>query len=1058
MDPTSYHWTPAADNPSIIKTVSFVSSVIHVVTNKICNVFGRLENLYLIELGITDVTPDAFRNCSNLKELNLFKNHIKQLHPYIFKNLANLETLILSDNQIEALDAGIFDSLDNLQNLIITQNNLTEFPMALIKFNCHLKSLSLSSNDLRDLEVEKMLEILPNLMKLWWEDNEVLCSRAVSAINYMIFRGISYSGGYNYKERCYQSEVVCGNYKCKPDYVGLKNCKAGNLVHDGAYPVYKCVTYGIFFAECVFTGVKLTAIDFNWTPTADDTSIIGTIKFVSSKIPVVTNNICTTFPKLNFLNMEKLEIQEITENGFHSCRALQFLFLTGNYIKKFHPTSFVNLINLQFLDVGDNLLTEITYYRTFKDLKNLRNLVIYGNNLKSFPAELLKDNPLLSILQIYSNDLLDLEVEQLVKDLPYLSAIWWEDNEVLCSRAIEANNFLRSRGISISNGNSKKVRCYPTEFIFGNYKCRSNYDVPVYKCETSGTVCTFTDVTLTDDSYKWKPTADNPAVIAHVNFSSSVIPVITSDICKTFPNMNILELNNLEITEVAEDAFHNCALLNVLNFESNHIKKFHPNTFMFLKNLRVLNIEQNQLSELNDYKIFSEMPNLSELYVDSNNLMEFSPELVRYNPQLTTLNIYSNDLSDLDVEKLVEFLPNLEFLYWEDNEVSCSRAVKANNFLQSKGITSIGNVDEKVRFYPTEKVFDTFKCNPDISWMASNYRKQNSELKLQISNPPIYKCETTCEDTFCTCKFTGIELTADNFEWTPTDDDPTSITRIEIFASTIPVFTNVLCKTFPNFDYLLMEAIKVQEVTEDAFHDCSSLKELHMGTNLIRKLHPNTFLFSKNLEVLGISRNKIMEFDDKIFSEMTNLQQLSAGVNNLTSFSPELVKHNSKLTRLSLSSNDLSDLNVEQIVEYLPNLKFLDWQANEVSCSRAVDANNFLAAKGISFSGGIADKIRYYPTGTVFNNFVCNPDTSWMASKYKKQNVKNNDFANQILKLKNEIKNVFTTLKKIQETVGKNNATIKEVKQDVIQIEERISKVEGFLDELTVKTCEKKFI
>lgn len=115
-----------------------------------------------------------------------------------------------------------------------------------------------------------------------------------------------------------------------------------------------------------------------------------------------------------------------------------------------------------------------------------------------------------------------------------------------------------------------------------------------------------------------------------------------------------------------------------------------------------------------------------------NNVTEFSPELLRNNENLKQLDIYSNYLSDLEVEQLVEFLPNLLVLHFGDNEVSCMRLFEANKFLTSKKITLNYIGSSKIRYYPQETVFNGLKCNTDISWMVSNYRKENSKISQRI--------------------------------------------------------------------------------------------------------------------------------------------------------------------------------------------------------------------------------------------------------------------------------------------------------------------------------------
>lgn len=268
---------------------------------------------------------------------------------------------------------------------------------------------------------------------------------------------------------------------------------------------------------------------------------------------------------------------------------------------------------------------------------------------------------------------------------------------------------------------------------------------PIYKCEQDGTSCTFYDVQLNLTHYEWQPTAYKPEIVTAIWFAGCVIPVATKDICETFPSLRVLHSGGLQLEEVKEDAFHACHELTYLTLGSNQIKKIPQNTFLYTKNLQTLELQDNQIMTLEHNNVFSNVPNLDWIGLGINNLTEFSPELIRNNKNLRYLHLYSNDLSDIDAEQIVDFLPNLKYFYLDDNEISCTRLVQIHNMLKSKGI-DIGPsyYAFKLRYYPQETVVGNYTCNPDISWMASTYRKQNS-IFLQRFNSIKEKTSNQCE-------------------------------------------------------------------------------------------------------------------------------------------------------------------------------------------------------------------------------------------------------------------------------------------------------------------------
>lgn len=261
--------------------------------------------------------------------------------------------------------------------------------------------------------------------------------------------------------------------------------------------------------------------------------------------------------------------------------------------------------------------------------------------------------------------------------------------------------------------------------IFASLISSSSCEKPVYECVRVGDICTFSNVILNSTHYEWQPTADSPNLVGIVKFTESKVVVLTKDLCEIFPFLRELHLYGLAIEEIQEDAFHGCSDLINLYLYNNQIERLHQNTFLYTKNLNELHLQSNQIQRLGDYNVFANMPNLTFLEFGNNYLVELSPELVRHTNKLSYLYLYSNDLSDIDVEQILEFCPNLLELWIDDNEICCIRFVQIVTFFESKGVTIGGVSTLKPRYYPLQKVYGDYKCNPDISWMASEYRKEN---------------------------------------------------------------------------------------------------------------------------------------------------------------------------------------------------------------------------------------------------------------------------------------------------------------------------------------------
>lgn len=257
-----------------------------------------------------------------------------------------------------------------------------------------------------------------------------------------------------------------------------------------------------------------------------------------------------------------------------------------------------------------------------------------------------------------------------------------------------------------------------------------------------------------------------------------------------------------------------------------------------------------------------------------------------------------------------------------------------------------------------------------------------NKSEQSFTNKNQYHCVT--KGTVCT--FSNVILTPTDYEWEPTADDPSKISKLIFLNCTIPVLTKSICETFPMLEALYMEKLGVKIVNENAFHNCSKLVNLHLNENEIAKLHPSTFLYSRNLERLVLVGNRISQIDNH-FNMLPNLTYLTLGNNSLSFFSPEFVKYNKKLANLNLYTNDLTDLAVEKLVEYLPSLVVCNINYNEFLCERVFNIYKMFSRMGIRYNFDKSDyhyyKVRYHPQLTINENQMCNADLEWLAVKHR---------------------------------------------------------------------------
>lgn len=137
--------------------------------------------------------------------------------------------------------------------------------------------------------------------------------------------------------------------------------------------------------------------------------------------------------------------------------------------------------------------------------------------------------------------------------------------------------------------------------------------------------CTFKWVWTTEKNQSFYPDSDNPDAVMYVQFDSSVVHTFTSEICNVFPNLITLDIGNVFLKKISNDAFSNCTNLIYLYLGHNKLKTI--NFFEF-----------NALEEL-------------EVEIDLNN----------------------NLLTDIDIDELVYKFPNSRRLWFYENHFDCNR-------------------------------------------------------------------------------------------------------------------------------------------------------------------------------------------------------------------------------------------------------------------------------------------------------------------------------------------------------------------------------------------------
>lgn len=193
-----------------------------------------------------------------------------------------------------------------------------------------------------------------------------------------------------------------------------------------------------------------------------------------------------------------------------------------------------------------------------------------------------------------------------------------------------------------------------------------------HECFTFGTNCIFSAVETNKSDLYFHPSSTNNTAIKNVMFKNSSIPVFTDELCKTFPNLRILEMDNVALEEIAPNALHECKNLVYLSFYQNKLKQMDVNTFEMNHELEQLILQHNLLKSFEGNTV-EPLKNLRLLSVSDNYLTELRFDHFPTLQNLTELDIYGNNLRDIPVFDMLYKFPRLTSIYMHNNLFDCDR-------------------------------------------------------------------------------------------------------------------------------------------------------------------------------------------------------------------------------------------------------------------------------------------------------------------------------------------------------------------------------------------------
>ena len=812
----------------------------------------RIVSIDFTNFNITSI-PESFSQLVLLKSLTLKNNNIEDL-PLSLYSLNYIEQFDISFNQISQLDEGI-GSFSELNDLNISANYINELPQSISSLT-GLTDLDVSQNNLTEFNLNN----LDNLENLYIGGNyisnldESFCEININWANH--------------------DNIVMNNHLCsnipsclvETNSVGPQNCNEGQRQ----------------FLQFI---INLNQLD-EYSSVNDNDNSDSEFKPIE-------------------LGYQRWELGQIIELNLSSN---PYNNIDYDYNLSYFPNDLTEVTSLQYLDLGNNQLTDIpSSIGLLTDLISLKydNNFISGNlSSGGIPTQI----GLLSNLEVLSLAYNFISIpNSAIYSLTNLNELYLNNNQIYYID----NDLGNLEQLNILKLNNNQISTIPNEIRFLD----SLIDLDL----SSNQLITFNDNLHYLEELKY------------LDLGNNSIQEIPSTI-EQMISLHEIKLNNNQLTSIP-DEIYDLFDLEKLHLQYNSLVTL-QNEFGGLVNLQELKLHYNQLHELPSSICSIDIFNLAESVNEINNYLTFHQNYFCFNLPSCIANheqtdeiIGEQDCYGSDIQVLTELIEL--------------------NGIQGTNPASLG-VWENQRLVELDMSGQAIDVLPeDLGYLAElrNLNLSNNSIdiipnsiaylvKLDSLNLSNNSISAIPEEFFGLEQILFLDL-SDNFltEYPSSINELITLTKLDLSSNQI----SVIAEEINNLENLYFFDISenLLDTIPNEIGALVSLNELYISNNSLVSI-PNEIGNLFSLSSLIINNNNL-DHIPPVFNQLTNLKDLNISNNNIVELQDNFFE-SSNLETVNLSSNRLLRL-PNSICN--ANSVEIELSDNFLYCNLASDGNAF---------------------------------------------------------------------------------------------------------------------
>lgn len=210
------------------------------------------------------------------------------------------------------------------------------------------------------------------------------------------------------------------------------------------------------------------------------------------------------------------------------------------------------------------------------------------------------------------------------------------------------------------------------------YELRSEKDCPK-NCDCSSEMVDCSDAGEMPDGSPFRTIpARLPSDAKHLDLNVNEIQEIGKDVCRNYPHLQELKLDENKIDSVHESAFSSCKDLRILTLRNNKLTKISLQMFYDLSKVEILVLDNNDIQSIPEFA-FRGMEELQYLYFRENRVNHISVNAFHQLKSIRFIHLEDNQIQSLEHEWIKDAADNLSLkrIFLDENKISCDSKLKA---------------------------------------------------------------------------------------------------------------------------------------------------------------------------------------------------------------------------------------------------------------------------------------------------------------------------------------------------------------------------------------------